>query len=135
MRCMFCLAESFNQDLSGWCVEKITSKPENFAYACPLQPEYYPVWGTCPSFVHIIENEYTDLFNVYPNPTNTLLTIETGSTGLYEICITSLNGQVLLDEEMEGPTHQIDLSSFQKGVYFITIRSRDYVWTEKIIKL
>ncbi|MFC2116642.1 T9SS type A sorting domain-containing protein [Bacteroidota bacterium] len=29
----------------------------------------------------------------------------------------------------------MDLSSFQKGVYFITVRSRDYVRTEKIIKL
>jgi len=36
---------------------------------------------------------------------------------------------------MEGTVHQIDLSSFKKGVYFITIRSKEYVTTEKIIKL
>ena len=36
---------------------------------------------------------------------------------------------------MEGPTHQLDLSSFQKGVYFITIRSNDFVRTRKIIKI
>jgi hypothetical protein len=36
---------------------------------------------------------------------------------------------------MEGKSHQIDLSSFQKGVYFITIRSKDFVTTRKVIKL
>ncbi len=37
--------------------------------------------------------------------------------------------------EMEGTSHQIDLSTFQKGVYFITIRSKDFATTRKIIKL
>ena len=49
--------------------------------------------------------------------------------------ITSLNGQLLLSQELKGPTHYLDLSSFQKGVYFITIRSKDFVTTRKIVKL
>jgi hypothetical protein len=36
---------------------------------------------------------------------------------------------------MEGPSHHLDLSSFQKGVYLITIRSKDFVTKRKIIKL
>jgi hypothetical protein len=48
--------------------------------------------------------------------------------------ITSLNRQLLYTDRMEGLTHQIDISSFEKGLYFITVRSRDYVKTEKIIK-
>jgi len=72
--------------------------------------------------------------NIYPNPTNDLLTIETSQPGQHFIEITSLNGQLLYNDRMEGPTHQIDLSSFEKGVYFITVRSRNQVWTEKIIK-
>ena len=31
--------------------------------------------------------------------------------------------------------YQLDLSSFRKGVYFITIRSKDFVTTRKIVKL
>ena len=71
---------------------------------------------------------------IYPNPTKDLLTIETSLPGQHFIDITSLNGQLLYSDRMEGPTHQIDLSSFQKGLYFITIRSREFVRTEKIIK-
>jgi hypothetical protein len=63
-----------------------------------------------------------------------MLTIETLNPGLKTIELTSLNGKSLYNSKVEGPTHQIDLSSFQKGLYFITVRSRDYVRTEKIIK-
>ncbi len=71
---------------------------------------------------------------IYPNPARNLIIIETNKAGQYSIEITSLNGQQILMADMEGTTHQIDLSSFQKGVYFITIRSDDFVTTKKIIK-
>jgi hypothetical protein len=47
---MFSGASAFNQDLSGWCVTKIRSKPHRFATGAPIQsyPEKLPVWGTCP---------------------------------------------------------------------------------------
>jgi len=72
---------------------------------------------------------------IYPNPTSSLITIETGLLGLYKIEITSLNGQLLFSYEMDETSHQLDLSSFQGGVYFITVRSKDFVTTRKIIKL
>ena len=73
--------------------------------------------------------------NIYPNPSNNHLNIETDISDLYNIEITSLNGQHLLSRELKGTTHQLNLSSFQKGVYIITIRSNDFVTTRKIIKL
>ena len=45
---MFLAASSFDADLSGWCVPKITEEPELFADSSALKPEHYPVWGTCP---------------------------------------------------------------------------------------
>lgn len=72
---------------------------------------------------------------IYPNPMNNLLTVETEKPDHYSFEVKSLNGQLLFSKEMEGTTHQFDLSSFQNGIYFITIRSRDFVTTRKIIKL
>ena len=83
-------------------------------------------------------NKYTfndQVISIYPNPSNSILTIETGISDHYNIEITCLNGQMMYKTEMEGTTYQLDLSSFQKGVYFITIRSKDFVTTRKIIKL
>lgn len=132
---MFEFARSFNQDLSGWCVEIITIEPGDFATDCPLQTDFYPKWGTCPSAVHINDIDNGGSLSPYPNPVNTFLTIETGISGLYDIEISSLNGRLLFQWEYEEPVIQLDLSSFEKGVYLITVRSKDSVTTRKIIKL
>jgi hypothetical protein len=78
--------------------------------------------------------EKTMTSNVYPNPSKDLVIIQTGIIGTFTVGITSINGKLLYTDRMEGPTHQIDLSSFKKGLYLITVRSRDYIRTEKIIK-
>jgi len=72
---------------------------------------------------------------IYPNPARDIITIETDRIDLFTVRITSLNGQLIYSNEMEGNSHKINLSSFQKGTYLITIRSKDNVTTEKIIKL
>jgi hypothetical protein len=72
---------------------------------------------------------------ISPNPAIGLLSIETTQPGKHIIEITSLNGQLLYTDSMEGPTHQVDLSSFQKGLYIITVRSRDYTTSQKLIKV
>jgi hypothetical protein len=71
---------------------------------------------------------------IFSNPTTGCINIQIHMPGPKFIVITSLNGQLLYTDRMEGYTHQIDLSSFEKGLYFITVKSRDYARTEKIIK-
>ena len=72
---------------------------------------------------------------IIPNPVYTKVDIRFDDTGGYLIQLFDLKGRCLFELDSIGPTHQIDLSSFQKGIYFITIRSRDFARTEKIIKL
>jgi hypothetical protein len=45
---MFRRTETFNQDLSGWCVTNISSEPSEFALSSSLTNANKPVWGTCP---------------------------------------------------------------------------------------
>jgi len=46
---MFEYAESFNQDISGWCVTNIVSEPSEFSPNSLLSESNKPVWGTCPN--------------------------------------------------------------------------------------
>jgi len=121
-------------------VEFATSdlNPQNYwLYAVDI----YGIISEQPATVNVqsgsdgVKENTNEGISIFPNPTNDLLTIETYNSDHYSIEITSMNGQVIYSTEMEGTSHQIDLSSFQKGVYFITIRSKDFVKTEKIIKL
>ncbi len=113
--------------------ENAEEHPDIFADAAALLTVNY---NTFPQLSSILTPEFsgTDL-HLYPNPVTDQLTIETNSIEQHSVEITSLNGRLLYSNQIEGPTYQIDLSSFQKGVYIIMIRSRDYVRTEKIIKL
>ena len=61
----------------------------------------------------------------YPNPTSSILTVETDYLGSYLI-INSANGQSLHREVLEETPHQVNLSSFQKGIYFITIKFKKH---------
>jgi hypothetical protein len=74
-------------------------------------------------------------FKLYPTPSYNSITIKSDSSGPHTVEIISISGQLLYSTRMEETTLQIDLSSFQEGIYLITIRSRDHVKTEKIIKL
>lgn len=46
---MFQNATTFNQDLSGWCVTLISTKPTGFDTGATAWTLPKPVWGTCPA--------------------------------------------------------------------------------------
>ena len=81
-----------------------------------------------------IENKLCEQFRIFPNPVQNLLSIETNGNTRWSVELTSLKGQVLYTCDVEADIYQLDLSSYPKGVYFITIRSKDFVTTRKIIK-
>ena len=63
-------------------------------------------------------------FEVYPNPTNGVLFVETHgraslSTQTYRI--TNLMGQTLLTGQITAETQQIDMTGLPEGMYFVTI--------------
>jgi len=45
---MFYSADVFNQDLTGWCVDGMSSEPTRFSTFSALTSGNKPVWGTCP---------------------------------------------------------------------------------------
>lgn len=83
------------------------------------------------SLISYTENE--TIF-IYPNPTKGPIIIETEKSGIHLIEISTLNGQLLLSQILEGKKHQIDVSRLQAGVYNMTIRGRRFVITRRIIK-
>lgn len=120
-----------NPTLSEVCVWTMPFPPANVKILYQGSPNVY---FTTECTTGIEESSVSGL-SIYPNPANSLITIELDQTDQYIIEIVSLSGQLISSTQMEGTSHQIDLSSFQKGAYFITIRSKDFMTTRKIIKL
>jgi len=64
-----------------------------------------------------------------------ILTFEMQRPNQYLIKITNQKGQEIVNLEIDGLSSQIDFSSFERGIYFITFKSKDNLITKKIIKL
>jgi hypothetical protein len=73
-------------------------------------------------------------FKIYPNPASGPIMFETDEAGPWTVWISGVDGQLLYSTKVEEYNRQIDLSPFGRGVYFITVRSRDFVVTRKVVK-
>jgi hypothetical protein len=76
------------------------------------------------SEVHGVEESAENQFDVYPNPTNGVLFVETrliASLPDQTYHITNLMGQTLLTGQITAENQQINVSSLPRGMYFITV--------------
>ena len=60
-----------------------------------------------------------NLTNIYPNPTNGLITIEINSNS--KVYITNALGQLIFNETMDAGKHHIDIQNQSSGIYFVQI--------------
>jgi hypothetical protein len=74
--------------------------------------------------LHIGLDEPTAIpFAIYPNPTNSVLTIQHSSFNIpnSSFRITNLMGQTVQTGSLNAETQQIDVSGLPKGMYFISV--------------
>jgi hypothetical protein len=86
-----------------------------------------PDWSSCNVSVSIAENKYK--FNVFPNPTNDYINIET-TEQIESLTIYDLTGRVIKSEN----TKIVDLSMLKAGIYFLNIKTNNDNFTKTIIK-
>lgn len=73
-------------------------------------------------------------FNVYPNPTQTgLLTISSETDSYYNIKIFDVLGKIIFETPSTNLVSQIDLTAYNKGIYFIQITSDNTSYIKKIL--
>ena len=93
-----------------------------------------------PLFTSIGENSFNaSNFSIFPNPTKDLVTIgfDNVKEGQYNLSIVDVKGQVFSNELFNVTSNNskkvIDLSSVEKGVYFVRIVSGETSVTKKLI--
>jgi len=73
------------------------------------------------------------IFNVYPNPTNGVFSIDLEVIGSYDVSVYNVLGQTVLSTSIHTVNNQIDLSTFNKGIYTVELKDGDVVYTEKVV--
>ncbi|MCK4661301.1 MAG: T9SS type A sorting domain-containing protein [Bacteroidales bacterium] len=80
-----------------------------------------------------VYNRNNKEFNVYPNPSNGLVTFTSSFELINKIEILNVTGQIVHTVNIISENQQIDLSNLTKGLYLIKVRSDKYFKTEKLV--
>lgn len=72
--------------------------------------------------------------NCYPNPSNSMITFNMNEINDYSINVRAINGQLIHSTQFnQTSTFEINVSNFNKGIYFVEISSIKGIITKKII--
>ena len=66
-------------------------------------------------------DEHGVIAKLYPNPTSGMVTIE--AEGMRRLTVSNALGQVVYDAELRGDTKQLNMASFEAGLYLIRIHT------------
>lgn len=132
----------------GWTPGDTTSYNYNGTWMQP-QPSLitFDFNASTPSYIElpnvtelpnsVKENKMTDNFEVYPNPTNNLITLKRSKKGNETITVYSLYGSIMYEDSFNTNelAKVIDLSALSKGIYLITLKGENgSIRTQKVIK-
>ena len=71
--------------------------------------------------------------DIYPNPANNVLNIVSYTVGIKKINIYNLNGQLVLNKEINNNQKTINISSLESGIYIVDILSENTSVKRKLI--
>ena len=109
----------FESDFPYWFIDRPLTEPGYYTYVLD-GPDCDSVIGLTLDVLLSVEELQEAAIQVWPNPTNGLLYIESENIDKMEIC--NILGQVVLTA---GKVETIDLSSFEKGVYFLMVSDKN----------
>ncbi len=71
---------------------------------------------------------------LYPNPASDLLNLELGGLeGRVEYQLTDLNGRVVMNNVITSDRSMINVNTLSNGVYALTLRTNDSVWSTRVV--
>ena len=96
-----------------------------------------PITTTKPAYpvtVLDINNELAE-FQIYPNPSNGIYTIESSSSSeSFNVQVIDVTGKSILIATCHGKS-EIDISNSPNGIYFVTIENKNTKTNHKLINL
>ena len=83
-----------------------------------------------------IFDNISHLINIYPNPSSSILELDLSSLDVVtpvEFSLYDVNGRSLLNQVIESANTAISMEGYPSGIYFLSLRIGDDVYSEKIV--
>jgi hypothetical protein len=77
----------------------------------------------------------TDQINLYPNPANDFVFVESNDLKLNNIRIFNIKGNLVRQIDLISSNEKIDISNLAKGQYVLTFETNDNIITKKVFKV
>ena len=77
----------------------------------------------------------TDQINLYPNPANDFVFVESNDLKLNKIRIFNIKGNLVRQIDLISSNEKIDISNLAKGQYVLTFETNDNIITKKVFKV
>jgi hypothetical protein len=84
--------------------------------------------------VGLDENDLNFNVQLYPNPTEDILTIEVFGANLKQLFVTDLNGKILSKQQAFGNTNNLNVKNLSTGVYLVNIETEYGVLVRRFVK-
>lgn len=81
-----------------------------------------------------IEEQERIQFSLAPNPAQNSMVLDVSTSGFYIYKVHSLNGRLLFFGEFNGKSHELDISNFQSGMYYLSVFDGKISRTQKFVK-
>ena len=89
--------------------------------------------GSCNTMGLNDEDSFDTEFEISPNPVSDMVSVSTQLSGKYQLIIQNIIGQEVLSIEFEN-NKNLDISSFDRGIYFIQLSNGQESYSRKLIK-
>lgn len=82
----------------------------------------------------VVENQINSL-KIYPNPANDFINIDMGNIPADSYTIVNIQGQTILNGQITNQSKTLDISSLQRGLYFVYLQdeTRVNIYTQRLI--
>ena len=81
-----------------------------------------------------ISNKENSFTKIYPNPTSGILNLNFCGNNIHQIKVSDITGKAIIERIEMQQNSTVDLSSFENGIYIISIKTDKEIFTTKIVK-
>jgi hypothetical protein len=85
------------------------------------------------SVITSVVDKLSDKLLIYPNPSNGLINIELDKLNFYNISISNVLAKEVYNSTISAVNTTLDLSNFDKGLYFVELNDGENIFTKKLI--
>ncbi len=82
--------------------------------------------------INVNDPSLSEKINIFPNPAQDVLNVESGDVVLDNIRITNMLGQTVLD--VNSPANRLNINNLPAGIYTVTFTTEDRFYSEQLIK-